>query len=186
MSIVEIHRRPHRTLSIAINGDVCAGSSTVATHLAEAFSFTVHDIGRLIRRASSSLGYDNDWEALVSTWSTQIWNKGVAYINTPGTITEGRLVGLQGKDKANTLKILCVANEDVALSRFIIRRNISSDQAPILLKQRRERDDQVLQAGWGVTRSILFDPSLYDIVVDTSVNPVEKTAHEILSFIKGA
>lgn len=183
-AIVRVNRLIADPISIAINGDVCSGSSTLANALAERTHFRTIDIGQIIRHASKTIGYENQWEHLVRNWSGPLWDIAIDCMRIPGYIIEGRLVGLQAQSVPSALKILCVADETLRIQRLADRLHISVDQAAIEYEKRLEKDDNVLFAGWGQTRHTLFDPKLYDIIIDTSHHTPEDLATAITTLIE--
>lgn len=184
-SITEIHRFVGHPTSIVVNGDICTGSSSLASALAKTMGMKVFDVGQLIRRATRMLNYGDQWEGLVGDWATEIWNKTVKRINTPGYVVEGRLVGLQAKDNAMVLKILCVANEDVVFDRYVNRRGLPMDHdVAHAVNERRDRDTRILELEWGKSRVDLLKPELYDIVVDTSRTETQDIVEEISEYLR--
>lgn len=179
-----INRRVAQPTTIAINGDVCSGSSTLANALADRTHFQAVDLGRIIRHASEALGYENQWERLVRTWSEPLWDIATASLRIPGHIVEGRLVGLQAQSIPSAVKILCISDEETRIARFADRHHIAGDQAAVEYEKRLKKDDDVLFAGWGQTRSDLFDPKLYDIIVDTTRHAPEELAIVITAIIE--
>ena len=184
-SITEIHRFVAHPTSIVVNGDICTGSSSLTAALAKTMCMKAFDVGQLIRRATRMLSYGDQWEGLVGDWAQSIWNKTVKRINTPGYVVEGRLVGLQAKDNATVLKILCVANEGVVFDRYVNRRGLPVDHdVAKAVNERRERDTRILALGWGKSRVDLLKPGLYDIVVDTSQTETQDIVEEISEYMK--
>lgn len=184
-SITEIHRFVAHPTSIVVNGDICTGSSSLATALAKTMGMKVFDVGQLIRRATRMLNYGDQWEGLVGDWAKGIWNKTVKRINTPGYVVEGRLVGLQAKDNRTVLKILCVANEGVVFDRYVGRRGLPADHdIAKAINERRERDTRILALGWGKSRVDLLNPELYDIIVDTSQTETQDIVEEISEYLE--
>lgn len=184
-SITRIHRFVAHPTSIVVNGDFCTGSSTLAAALAKTMGMKVFDIGQLIRRATRMLNYGDQWEGLVGDCASDIWNKTVKRINTPGYVVEGRLVGLQAKDNLTVLKILCVANEGVVFDRYVNRRGMPIDHnVAKAVNERRDRDTRILELGWGKSRVDLLKPELYDIVVDTSRTETQNIVEEISEYLE--
>lgn len=183
--VIRINSHPATVTSIVINGDVCTGSSTLARELASMASMTYWDVGLFIRRSTRLFGCKPDeWESLVSVMGDEIWKKTVRHIQKPRHVVEGRLVGLQARDMPKVLKILCKADEEVVLERFVRRaldRNEKLPNPELSLAARREKDERTLQSGWGQSRETLLRPELFDFVIDTS----ETMPHLISSMIIG-
>lgn len=183
-SITQIHRYIAHPTTIVVNGDICTGSSSLAVELAKAMGMKVFDVGQLIRRATRMLNYGDQWEGLVSDWAKGIWNKTVKRINTPGTIVEGRLVGIQAKDNPSVLKILCTADESVVLARYANRRQAQeSSDTQQAVAERRDRDTAILKLGWDKSRLDLLDPKHYDIIVDTSRRSPQVIVEDIRNYL---
>ena len=183
--VIHINRHPDTVTSIVVNGDVCTGSSTLAREIALKESLTYWDVGLLIRRSTRMFGCKPDeWESLVAVMGGKIWEKTVQHIQKPRHVVEGRLVGLQAMNMPRVLKILCIADEEVVLERFVRKALERNEQLPnpeLSLAVRREKDERTLQSGWRQSRETLFKPELFDFVVDTS----ETMPHLISSMIFG-
>jgi len=85
-------------------------------------------------------------------------------------IIEGRLVGLQALGFSDVFKLLCTAPEDVVADRYMARERLGSlVESRDALLERLRRDERILSDTWGVCRRDIFNPELYDKLLDTSL-----------------
>lgn len=156
---------------VVVNGDVCSGSSTLARTLSSNTGYELIDVGQDFRKELLRAPSQNVHElslALNALVSQRIRTN-------ERTIIEGRLVGIQSLGLPGVLRLLCVAPQEVVTQRFMTREGLSSVvQSQLALKARYVQDEHVLMGAWGVSRDDIFDPTLYDRVLDTSLAQPEE------------
>ena len=156
---------------VVVNGDVCSGSSTIARTLSNQLGYELFDVGQEFRKEIREAPERDVHELSVAL------NGLVVELITTGkdTIIEGRLVGLQARGFSDILKLLCVAPDDTVIKRYMARENLDSvEEAQYALQERFARDEHMLSGIWGVDRSDIFSPILYDKLLDTSLGKPEE------------
>lgn len=90
-------------------------------------------------------------------------------------VIEGRLVGLQARGLPGIFRLLCTAPDDIVVQRYMVREHLSdAKESQRVLQERFARDEHMLAGAWGVDRSDIFNPGLYDKLLDTSVGRPEE------------
>ncbi len=169
--------------TIAIGGLHGTGKSTYAKALAEYFKLRHVSAGRTFRRiaAERKVGLDElSREAARDPAIDRIIDdltKGEA--SAGGVVIDGRLSPWMaaGADA----KIFLTAPEDVRLHRIAGRDSISMEEATRLTRLREELERERYRRYYGVD---VEDLSVYDLIVDTSLYPIEEVRRIIIDAVE--
>jgi len=161
---------------IAVNGDICSGSSTLAENLALRLGFNKLEAGELFRKITKRFAII-DTHRLSQAINSRIQE---AIIGKSRLVIEGRLVGLQTSGYADVLKILCTANYDTRAKRYMDREGLLNiETARAMLSEREKTDNLLMQEVWNLSTDEIFRPELYDVVVDTSLYTAQELTENI-------
>lgn len=172
--------------NITVSGRIGSGATTLATHLAEKFSWDVLDGGKIMRKVQKEIGagveetskrpdkFDLDYEAMITKVLTEERNH----------IIQSHLAGFDAQGIPGVFKIFVVCEDhegndktDVRIDRVVNRDGVSIDQAKHELK---ERDKQNLEK-WrrlyanGDPEWVYWDRKYYDLIVNTYEHNQDET-----------
>lgn len=150
---------------IVVNGDVCSGSSTLAGRIAHKLNYELIDVGQKFRHEMSRFPGKEANE--VSVALNGLITHHIA--SDREKVIEGRLVGIQAQSFSDILKLLCSATSDVRAERYMKREGLTSlEDARLYMRNRYEIDQRLLHETWDLSIGQIFNPNLYDEIIDTS------------------
>ncbi len=150
---------------IVVNGDVCSGSSTLAGQIADELDYELIDVGQMFRQEMLRSSHEDANE--ISIALNGLIMQHIAADREK--VIEGRLVGVQAKNFSGVLKLLCLATSEVRVERYMNREGLSSlEDASLAMRNRHEIDRRLLHETWDLSLDQIFNPILYDEIIDTS------------------
>jgi len=162
-------------LVVTISGLHGSGKSTYAKALAEEFKLRHVSAGQLFREIARGKGLSME-ELIQSTADDSgidnlIDNRTKREAEKGDVILDGQLAGWMAKDKAS-LKIFLTAPEDVRVRRIAERDSIDLEKAraQTVLREKAERERYKKYYNIDIT-----DISIYDLIMDTSLLPIEES-----------
>jgi cytidylate kinase len=166
---------------ITVSGPHGTGKSTYAARLAEALRIRHVSAGALFRRIAKEkrisleeLGKkaleDSSIDKLVDEQTIAEAEKG-------NVVVDGQLAGWILRDRSD-LRIYLTAPEDVRLGRIAKRDKVTLQEARVQTEQREsvQRERYLRHYGFRVE-----DRSIYHLVLDTSLGPIDDTAKVLIS-----
>ncbi|MCS7113305.1 MAG: cytidylate kinase family protein [Nitrososphaerota archaeon] len=160
---------------ITVSGLHGSGRSTQARLLAETFNLRYVSAGQLFRSIARERG------VAVHTLSSQLMSDPtIDYMIDERTkreavkgdvVIEGDLSGFMAGSLAD-VRIFLKASDEARFKRIAKREGCSIEEAARITSEREDRDRKRFKIFYGVDP---FDPSLYHIVLDTSMLTVEST-----------
>jgi len=162
-------------LVVTISGLHGSGKSTYAKALAEEFKLRYVSAGQLFRDIAKDKGVsmeeliqitadDSEIDCIIDERTRREAEKG-------DVILDGQLAGWMAKDKAS-LKIFLTAPEDVRIRRIAERDSVDFEKAKAqtVLREKAERERYKRYYDIDIT-----DISTYDLIMDTSLLPLEES-----------
>jgi len=170
--------------AIAITGDACSGSTSLANALAAITGMDTFFVGDKIREQVLTEGVP--WDILSPASLQKVYDETFAQIQSgEATIVEGRFVGIQSQNSPDVVTILCTSHPNEAERRFQSRKTQGKrDKENISLNERIALDTQYMLATYGISVGELFDHSQFDIVLDTTHHTTEQIAQEVLRLVR--
>lgn len=160
---------------ITVSGLHGSGRSTQARLLAEAFNLRYVSAGQLFRSIARERG------VAVHTLCSQLMSDPtIDYMIDERTkreavkgdvVIEGDLSGFMAGSLAD-VRIFLKASDEARFKRIAKREGCSIEEAARITSEREDRDRKRFKSFYGVDP---FDPSLYHIILDTSMLTVEST-----------
>lgn len=154
--------------NIAISGDIGTGKSTLARHLSEKLAWEYISAGNYFRDWYKSKGMDvskvygipeEEDRKMEASFQKEMKEKA-------GVVFESRLAGWLARDYPETLKVLCIVEDEEAYKRVAKRDSVSEQEAEKLSKQRANDLVDKFNKLYGV--SDFLDPKYFDLVIDTT------------------
>jgi CMP/dCMP kinase len=170
--------------NIAISGDIGTGKSTLSKLLAEKLGWEYISAGNFFRdwykaqgmEVSKVYGIPEEEDRKMEESFKQKMQE------NSNTIFESRLAGWLAKDYPETLKVLCVVEEETGFKRVAKRDSVSKEDAQKLSLQRSKDLREKFQKLYGV--SDFLDSKYFDLVIDTTNLSPEKVLQKVLEKLK--
>jgi len=160
---------------ITISGLHGSGRSTQAKLLAEAFNLRYVSAGQLFRDIARERGVAVHMLSLQlisdPTIDYMIDERTKREAEKGNVVIEGDLSSVMAGSLAD-VKIFLKASDEVRFKRIAKREGVSIEEAIRITSEREDRDRRRFKRFYGIDP---FDPSLYHIVLDTSMLTVEST-----------
>ena len=154
--------------NITISGDIGTGKSTLGRLLAEKLGWQYLSAGNFFRDWYKSKGMDvskvygipeKEDRKMEESFKKQMEEK-------QNVIFESRLAGWLAKDYPETLKVLCIVEEEEAYKRVAKRDSVSEEEAKELSNQRSKDLKDKFEKLYGV--SDFLDAKYFDLVINTT------------------
>lgn len=154
--------------NIALSGDVGTGTTTLGRNLASSLGWKHINAGDYFRAWHRERGIplenvqeipphiDRELDMRFQTDMQRIAQ----------TVFESHLAGWLARELSHTFKVLCVAEPEIAMARIASREGWGLEEATHFSEIRSERLNQKFEQLYGV--SYPYDPSYFDIVIDTT------------------
>jgi len=161
-------------LVLTISGLHGSGKSTYARAIAQAYGLRLVSAGRFFRRIANEKGItieqltaraskDPGIDRLIDYMTMQEAEKG-------NVVLDGQLSGWMAREKAD-VKIFLTAPDDVRFKRIAMRDRISIEDARMQTLMREAAQKERFVRYYGIDP---FDVSNYDVVFDTSLQPLDE------------
>jgi cytidylate kinase len=171
-------------LVVTISGLHGTGKSTYAKAIAESFNLRHVSAGHLFRKLAEERNLSIEELTKLAGEDPSIDNlidkKMMEEAERGDVVIDGQLAGWMAKDKAN-VKIFLTAPERVRIERIAGRDSITLKEAEAQTALRERLEKERYKKYYGID---IEDLSIYDLIVDTSLLPLEetvKTLREIIS-----
>lgn len=170
--------------AIAITGDACSGSTSLAKALADVTGMNTFFVGDKIREQVYIEGVS--WDKLGPASLKKVYDETLSQIQSgEATIVDGRFVGIQAHNCPDVVTILCTTHPHEAERRFQSRKTQSKrDKETENIIERIALDTQYMLTTYGISVGELFDHSQFDIVLDTTHHTPEQIAQEVLRLVR--
>jgi predicted cytidylate kinase len=166
---------------ITISGKICTGKSTVFRELQKKLEWPTFSSGTYFREYAQkhNLGLaqaEEQSEKLTHEVDSMVRSK----LQSPGNLLlDAWLGGILAEDAKDVLKILLVADDQVRYKRFAKREDVSLREAK---KEVTTRDTSWFQKVSKIhSRTDFFDPSKFDLIIDTSHLSIVQIVDKILA-----
>lgn len=154
--------------NIALSGDVGTGTTTLGRNLASTLGWKHINAGDYFRSWHREQGIPlenvHDIPPEVDRAIDDRFRKDMQQLAQ--TVFESHLAGWLARDISNCFKILCVTDEDVAVSRIATREGWTEEDARHFSRLRSERLNEKFMQLYGV--DFPYEPSFFDLVIDTT------------------
>lgn len=155
-------------LNIALAGDVGTGTTTLGRNLASTLGWQHVNAGAYFRAWHREHGIPleqtQDIPEEVDRQLDERFQRDMTKLGS--TVFESHLAGWLAKDSSVTFKILCIADQQVAMQRIAAREEWTLDQATQYSILRTQRLNQKFAKLYGVTDP--YSPHYFDVVIDTT------------------
>ncbi len=162
--------------NITISGGIATGTTTLLNNLKfylQPLGWKFRSTGQIVREITKENLFPV--ATLVSEELDRKLEKTVFDLLTKekNWVIEGWLAGFVARELKNTLKVLLICSDDsVRIDRVVNRDNVTVEEAKKLIKDREEQNFAKWRKVYGNYN--FFDPSYYDLVIDTfSSGPLE-------------
>jgi predicted cytidylate kinase len=154
--------------NIALSGDVGTGTTTLGRNLASSLGWKHINAGDYFRawHREQGIPLENVQEIPAEVDRALDLKFQTDMQNIAQTVFESHLAGWLARELSHTFKVLCVADPEVAMARIAAREGWNLDEARHFSELRSERLNQKFERLYGVAYP--YDPSFFDIVVDTT------------------
>lgn len=160
---------------ITVSGLHGSGRSTQAKLLAETFNLRYVSAGQLFRSIAREKGIPLHTLSLQlisdPTIDYMIDERTKREAEKGGVVIEGDLSGFMAGSLAD-VRIFLKASDEARFKRIAKREGCSVEEAARITSEREDRDRRRFKSFYGVDP---FDPTLYHIILDTSMLTVEST-----------
>jgi predicted cytidylate kinase len=166
--------------NIAISGDIGTGKSTLARLLSEKLNWQYVSAGNYFRDWYKSQGMDvskvygipeEEDRKMEADFQKDMLEK-------ENTVFESRLAGWLARDYKQTLKVLCVVEDNEAYKRVAGRDSVSEEEAKTLSIQRAKDLVDKFNKLYGV--SDFLDAKYFDLIIDTTNLKPEEVLKKVL------
>lgn len=170
--------------NITISGLICTGTTTLSKQLVEKLGWERHSTGELFRKYTKERRIPLELASQRPDQHEREVDKMVQEIlkNNQHQIMEGWLTGFLAKDLPDVFKILLVCDEALRIDRLVNRENLSVEEAKELLETREKENLGKWTRLYG---NDFWNPTKYDLVIDTYANSKEETLKKSLDALFG-
>jgi len=166
---------------ITVSGPHGTGKSTYAARLAEALRIRHVSAGALFRRIAKEkrISLEELGEKALDdpSFDKLVDERTIAEAEKGSVVVDGQLAGWVLKDRSD-LRIYLTAPEDVRLERIAKRDKVTLGEARLQTEQRESVQQERYSRHYGFQ---VEDRSIYHLVLDTSLGPIEDTAKVLVS-----
>ncbi len=170
--------------NIVISGGIGTGKSTLARNLSHELQWQMISSGEFIRKwhAENNIPIDQPDKIPKDIDHQLDYGLQQRMKEDEGVVFESHLGGWLAKELPDTYKILCTASWEEMMKRAAKRDGQPISEAESYAKKRAETLYAKFKRLYGVEDS--FDPSYFDLVVDTTTLTKEEVLHQVLDKLK--
>lgn len=168
----------------AVSGPIGSGKSTLARNLAEKLGWKFISAGGIIRKWH----YENnvpleESEKVPEKLDRDLEDEFSRILKEEGgVVVEAHLAGYHARGNKDTFKILVTADLNTRMKRTAAREGVSMEEALKMADQRAEAHRKKFKKLYGIEDR--FDPSYFDLIVDTTKMSEEEVLNSVLEKIK--
>ncbi|MDP3724117.1 MAG: cytidylate kinase family protein [bacterium] len=176
--------------NITISGKICTGTSTLAKGLIQKLGWSMWSAGDFQREYVQKMGIDLEKTSLRSDEHEREIEFGMRkrLQSEEHIILEAWLGGFVAQRLDGVLKVLLVTPDDLRIDRLVNRDNITVDEAKAHMRKREEENhikwSKLYANEWrewvGEKPIDFYEPSLYDLVIDTYSHSKTETLEKVL------
>lgn len=177
--------------NITISGKICTGTSTLAQGLTQKLGWQMWSAGDFVRAYVKSNDIDlaettkrpDEFERQIDLGMRERLQK------ENHLILEAWLAGFVAQKIPGILKVLLITPDDLRIDRLVNRDTITVDEAKAHMKKREEENSikwsrlyvNEWKAWVGDKPIDFYDPSLFDLVIDTYSHSKTETLNEVMA-----
>lgn len=162
--------------SIAISGQIAAGTSTAAKNVSQKLNLKFESAGDFFRKYAIENDIPlYDKAQIPDNLDREMDKKLTALAKSGGWVIDGHYIGYFTKDDPTVLKVLLNCKDDERYKRALTRANpeLKTD-----VKKREEGLDKKFRKLYADEN--FLDPKYFNLVIDTTDIPQEETAQKII------
>jgi len=163
--------------SIIISGPIASGTSTAAKAVAEKLNLPYHSAGDFFRQYVIDHNIPLHDKAQIPDDIEQKIDEELTQKAKEGAVIDSHYAGYFNRDNENVLKVLLTCDEDVRIKRALSRKHTHTE-TPEEIKKREEGLDKKFRKLYADENYL--DPKFFDLEIDTTNLPIEKTAEKII------
>lgn len=168
--------------SIAISGQIAAGSTTTAKALAEKLNLTYHSAGDFFRKYVLNHNIPlYDKAQIPDELDRKIDHQLASFADHGGVVIEADYIGYFTRNMPHVLRVLLTCDEEVRIVRAISRVHTHTETAVEVKKRQEELYNKFHKI---YSSEDYLDQKFFDLVIDTTNTPPEEVVKQITSQFK--
>lgn len=168
--------------SIAISGQIAAGSTTAAKSLAEKLNLTYHSAGDFFRKYFLNHNIPlYDKAQIPDELDRKIDRRLASLTDHGGVVIEADYIGYFTRNLPHVLRVLLTCDEKERIRRAISRIHTHKETAADVKKRQEELYKKFHKI---YSNENFLDPKFFDLVIDTTNTPPEKVVEQIVNKFK--
>ncbi|OGD93618.1 hypothetical protein A2697_04145 [Candidatus Curtissbacteria bacterium RIFCSPHIGHO2_01_FULL_41_44] len=169
--------------SIAISGQIAAGSSTAAKALAERLNLEYHSAGDFFRQYMLQHNIPlYDKSQIPDELDRKIDRKLIQLADHGGAVIDADYIGYFTRNMLHVLKVLLTCNEEEKIRRAVSRVHTHKETAEEVNKRQEELYKKFHKI---YSAEDYLNPKFFDLVIDTTRTGPEKVVEQILKKFRG-
>lgn len=170
--------------SIAISGQIAAGSTTTAKALAQKLHLQYHSAGDFFRKYSLEHNIPlYDKAQIPDELDQKIDHQLASLTDHGGVVIEADYIGYFTRNMPHVLRVLLTCDEKVRIKRALLRKHTHTETEEEIKLRERGLDAKFRKL---YAAENFLDPKFFDLMIDTTNTPPEEVVEIIIDRFEGS